>query len=94
MAVGEGLIYHFGAIRMRVTGSGDLLLTLLSVDNVRELELTSFALDFSSNKEPTRLCNFTEERVALKFEVDAYDEYFELSKIVIFAKGMASNYPG
>ena len=90
----EGYIHHYGAVRMRVTGSGALQMKLISLDDVRELELVDFTLAATTNIEPTRLCNFTDQSAYLEIKTTEIDERFEISKIVIFTKPVASNRPG
>ena len=91
---GEGLIQHYGSVRLRVTGSASLKLRLISDDAIRENVLVPITLATATNIEPTRLSNFTQQSAQLEIETDAINEYFLISKIVIFTKPTATSYPG
>lgn len=91
---GEGQINHYGLVRLRVNGSGNLMLRLLSKDEVRENVLVPLVMIDPTNIEPVRLSNFTEQRAALEIKTVEADEIFSISKIVIFSKPTATSYPG
>lgn len=88
------LIHHFGMIRMRVTGSGNLKMRLLSFDETTSSTLNSFSLSATTNREPTRLANFSEQRAQLEFKTTEINEHFVISKIIIFTKPIAVEFPG
>ena len=89
----EGL-HHINTVRFRVIGSGNLQLTLRSLDNVRSTSLIAIVMESSTNREPTRLCNFIEQRTQLEIKTTAINETFTISKIIIFVKPFATEYPG
>lgn len=89
----EGLIHHFGAIRFRVKGSGNLKLRLLSLDEVYQNILVPLVITSLTNKELNRLSNFTQQRAKLEIKTEEINEYFEISKIVIYVTPVATNYP-
>ena len=89
----EGL-HHFNTVRFRVKGSGNLQLALRSLDNIRSTSLTAIIMASSTNREPTRLCNFIEQRAQLEIKTTAINETFTISKIIIFVKPFATEYPG
>lgn len=93
VAANESAINHFGAIRFRVNGSGNLRLRLLSLDEVRTFTLVPLIMANPTNIDPTRLSNFTEQRAQLEIKTTAIDETFNISRIVIFSKPVASSYP-
>jgi hypothetical protein len=90
----EGLINHYGAVRIRAVGSGNLQMTLFSLDDINSSLLIAFPLSATTNKEPTRLANFTEQRAALEIKVTEINEWFRIDRIVIFSKPVASSFPG
>jgi hypothetical protein len=47
----------------------------------------------ATNKEPVVLSNFTDQRVQLELKTTELNEVFNISKIVIFAKPVATGYP-
>lgn len=90
---GENLT-HYGAIRLRVVGSGNLDLSLHSLDNVRNSTLVTLALSSLTNREPTRLCNFIEQRAQLRIGTNLINETFKINRIIVFVKEVYSSYPG
>lgn len=93
-SAGEGLVNHFGMIRLRLKGSGNLQMRLLSLDEVRESVLVPLAMQANTDIEPTRLSNFTQQRAQLEIKTSVIDETFQISKIVIFSRPVATSYPG
>ena len=93
MANFSGEILHFHVVRTRVVGSGNLDLELRSLDDVNTSTLTPISMVASTNREPTVLANFKDQRGQLRFSVNAIDEYFTISKITIFIKPIATGYP-
>lgn len=86
--------HHINAIRMRVTGSGNLNLQLTDLNDVRTSILTNLALATSTRIEPTRLANFQSQRTRLVGRVTELNEHFHIRRIIIFAKPVAVEYPG
>lgn len=90
---GEG-ISHFNSIRMRIIGTGSLLMTLFSMQDVRSEVLVPFTMGLTTNIQPTRLANFIEQRASLQIKTTAINEYFRINRIIIFSKEFATSYPG
>jgi hypothetical protein len=90
---GEEVVNHYGAIRLRVTGSANLRPTLYSLDEVRQTALTSLVLSSSTAIEPNRLANFTQQRAKLELRTININETFEISRIIIFIKPVAKSFP-
>ena len=90
----EGIINHFGALRLRVTGSGSLKMKLFSLSDVQNSSLVDLTMSATTNRELTRLCNFSQQRVYLELKTTNKDEYFVISKIVVYTKSIASEFPG
>lgn len=89
----DGSILHFGLTRLRVTGSGNLQQILHSLDDVRSNTLANFAMTSATDVEPTVLANFTQQRAYLEVKVTQISEWFNISKITIFVKPVATSYP-
>lgn len=87
-----GELLHFHAIRFRVTGSGSLRSTLVSLSNVNSSILNNISMSIT-NREPLVLANFIEQRGYLRIQTTAIDEYFTISKIIIFMKPIAASFP-
>lgn len=96
MAKGQGFsgeILHFNAARLRVTGAGVLRMQLSSLDDVNQAAFADLTMAATTNREPTLLNNFQDQRGRLEGETTDIDEVFSISKIVIFIKPIASGYP-
>jgi|GraSoiStandDraft_4_1057263.scaffolds.fasta_scaffold00110_35 hypothetical protein len=87
-------ISHFAAIRVRVTGTGNLLMQVSSLDNVKTKTLVPFTLQAANRIIPTRLVNFTEQRASFELKTSIIGEKFRINRIVVFMKEVASSYPG
>ena len=87
-------ISHINAVRMRITGFGVFNMKFWSLDDIYSQDLVPFDLQSATNREPTRLANFKEQRAALEFSTDDIDEYFRINRIIIFTKALWSGYPG
>lgn len=89
----EESFMHIGALRYRIVGSGSLKTSLKSLDNVNSATLPVLAMTSSSAIEPTILCNFTSQRVLIRFEVTGLGEWFSINRIVAFAKSLYKMVP-
>lgn len=87
------IINHFGQVTLRVNGSGSLLLSLKSLDDVYTQTLQPVTMQTLPGKEPTKLCNLTVQRARLRFETTAIDEYLKINKIIIWIRPTASQFP-
>lgn len=89
----SGDILHFGAVRLRVTGSGNLDLSLRSLDDTNVSVLASQTMRTTTNKELVSLANYSDQRGQVKVSTNSIGEVFNISKIVVFVKSVASGYP-
>lgn len=87
-------IIHFGAVTMRVNGSGLMKMRWISLDDAVSQELIPFTMATSPGKEPSRLSNFVQQRARLKMYTTELDEYFQINRVVLFVKEIYSQYPG
>jgi hypothetical protein len=87
-------IVHFAGVRLRVTGSGNLDLEFLSLDNVNSQTLAALPMSATTAREPTRLANFISQRAQLKISTNVIDETFKINRIILFAKPIWSQFPG
>jgi hypothetical protein len=86
-------IVHYTSVRMRITGSGNLDMTMYSQDDVYSSVLVPFAMSALTNIRPTRLMNFQHQRAYLKGSTNVKSEWFKINKIVIYAKEVFVEYP-
>lgn len=87
-------VSHFAAIRIRVTGTGSLLMKVYSLDDVKSKTLVPLTMSATARIIPTRLVNFMEQRASFEFKTTAMDEEFRINRIVIFTKEVYTSYPG
>lgn len=85
--------YHIVGVRSRVTGAGNLRMTLEGLDNVRSLVLVPVPMIATNPIEPTRLANFQAQRTRLVGRVTELNEWFQIRRIIIFAKPVAAELP-
>ncbi len=89
-----GELTHFGIVRMRATGAGNLQLFLHSLDDASNSDtLTVIPLQAATNREPTVLSNFIDQYGQLEIKTTLINEVFEISKIVIFIRPVSTGYP-
>ena len=89
---GENIV-HFNGVRMRVVGSGNLLMSLYSLDDVRSFTLVPFTLASTTRFEPFRLANFMEQRASLEIKTTAINEWFRINRVLVYAKPTFVDYP-
>lgn len=78
---------------MRVTGAGNLDMSLSDLDDVQTQTLVPFAMSASTRFEPVRLANFQSQRTRLNISTNEINEIFLIKRIIIFAKPVAIEYP-
>jgi hypothetical protein len=86
-------INHFGAIRTRLKGNGNIKGTLFSYDEVRSDILNPTAMSANTDDPVTILADFTTFNAKLRLEVTEIDEYFNISSILIYVKPVANSFP-
>ena len=87
-------ITHFTAIRLRINGIGELQLSFHSLDEVYVQTLVPYTMQLLTNREPTRLANFMQQRAYVKGETNGIGEFMRINRIIIFAKETFSSFPG
>jgi hypothetical protein len=87
-------ISHFAAIRIRVNGTGNLQMTVSSLDNVKSKTLVPLVMQTNARIIPTRLVNFSEQRASFELKTTEIDEFMKINRIVIFMKEIYTSYPG
>lgn len=86
--------HHVVAVRLRVTGVGDLNFGLESLNQIKTQDLVPITMAAQTNIEPTRLANFQSQRIRWTLSNDVSDcGRFQISRIILFAKPVAAEYP-
>jgi hypothetical protein len=86
--------HHVVGVRMRIKGSGNLDMYLTDLDNVRQYPMVPFTMAATTRIEPMRLTNFQSQRIRLVCSTNVINETFQITRIIIFAKPVAMEYPG
>ena len=86
-------IIHFGAVRLRVTGTGNLQLRLLSLNEVAQRILTPVVMNATTDKYPNVLTNFSKQRAQLEIKTTEIDEVFNIGEVIIYVKPIFASYP-
>lgn len=87
-------ISHFAAIRIRLNGTGNLKMSIYSLDDMKSKTLVPFAMSVRSRIIPTRLVNFMEQRACFELKTTEIGEKFRINRIVVFMKEVYTSYPG
>jgi len=85
--------HHVVAARLRVTGEGNLNFRLESLSQYTVQDLVPFTMQVNTNIEPTRLANFQSQRIRYILNTTNLNEHFQISRIILFAKPVAVEYP-
>ena len=91
--LGSEFEHHIVAVRLRVNGQGNLLLSLTDLDDIQNSDLVPLPMQEKTRFEPTRLANFQSQRTRLVGTTTELNEIFKIDKIIIFAKPVAVEYP-
>jgi hypothetical protein len=87
-------ITHFNAIRMRIQGSGNLKMSMISQDEIITKSMVDLPLKEANNIQPTRLTNFMQQRAIFELHTEKRLDFFRINRIILFTKETFSSYPG
>jgi hypothetical protein len=76
---------HFHSVRVRGTGVGNLEVSLHGLDHQDGQDLLAIPLSTEPGRAYNRLCNFVNEKCAIRFELDAFGEYAKVLNVTLFA---------
>jgi hypothetical protein len=85
--------YHIVATRTRVLGAGILRYSLEDYSQIQNVPLPPFTMSAATRIEPLILANFQSQRTRLIGMVTDINEWFEINRLIIFAKPVAEEYP-
>lgn len=88
-----GNILHFGSLRVRVTGIGNLKISILGYDDVLVQSRAGIPMKEQDAQEKVRLFNFISPEGMIKFETTEKGEAFRLNRITVFVKKQWTEYP-
>lgn len=84
---------HCVAVRMRVTGSGNLKVRLLSLNGESTSQLPDVAMSPTTQRYVNQLANFITQRYQVEISTEEMDETFNIRQVIIYNKPIASSYP-
>lgn len=84
---------HYGAIRIRVRGSGNLKTTLYSYDEIYSDPQANISMSTTTAIPATALSNFTQMLAKLDLRTTEIDEIFEVSQIIVYVKFVGTSFP-
>jgi hypothetical protein len=87
-------VLHFGAVKLRVEGSGKLTATIFNMDKSQSFTPNDFDLDVIDGTEPLVLTNLNTQRAILRLETNTKDAVFTISRIVLYQKPIWASLPG
>lgn len=85
--------HHIVGVRGRILGEGDMLFSLEDYSAIQTSNLTALTMSTATRFEPTVLSNFQSQRTRLIGTVAEIDEWFDVSRLVIWIKPVAIEYP-
>ena len=85
--------HHVVAVRLRLTGAGNLQHRLSGLDDVLQNTLVPLPMTATARIEPTRLANLQGQRIRYELWTDQLNETFLIRRIIIYAKPVAIEYP-
>lgn len=86
-------ITHFGSIRIRVIGGGNLLQRLVSLDDIYQNILTPLPMVAATNRFSSTLSNFNEQKARLELKTEVIDDWFEIGTIMIYIRPIYTGFP-
>lgn len=92
LGTGEQDILHFGAVKLRVNGTGSLQMKFIGLDNATEQVLAPITMATLPGRQPQRLSNFIGQRALLEGKTTVINEIFRINKIIIFSKPLWTEY--
>lgn len=87
------MLTHINAITLRVKGSGTLVSELFSLEDEFSQTLANHTMSLITSKSKTLLANFIHEKACLEIRVSEIDHRFQIDRITIYTKPVASGYP-
>lgn len=94
ITTGNESLVHFGGVRIRVNGTGNLIPTLGSLDKIRTQSLRNFVMQQTTDREKFQLANFMSQRAYLRLETLNINETFRINRIIVYVKPVYSQFVG
>lgn len=82
----KGEVFHHGGIRLRAYGSGNLRLTVTSLDGGQVYNLPGIPLTIAPGIYPMRTFNAQSEKITIRGVLQNADEYLTITKMWVFVR--------
>lgn len=82
----DGAYSHYNGIRLRINGSGSLLLQWFNEDATQNEVDATLTLNVATGFEPLTLSNFKAQKAFLHVALSGVNSFFKLNKIRVYAK--------
>jgi len=89
----SGEILHFSMVRLRVTGSGNLRLTIMPLDGIANETLNPLAMSSTTSAEKDILTSVRSQYAQIEVKVTSVYEKFTISRLRVLVKPSAGSYP-
>lgn len=87
-------ILNFGGYKTRVIGSGNLDAVLYDLNSLSNQPLATLPVSSTNEDEPTRLANFNTQRAMLRLSTNQINEWFDITRIILYIKPLWMSYNG
>ena len=91
-------INHFNGVRLRVIGSGDLQVGVYAPygddQDLLVETIPVYTMSTVTNQQPALLMNTRQQRASLEIKVTEINEWFQINRIVVFAKPLWTSFVG
>jgi hypothetical protein len=77
---------HFGGVRIRVNGTGNLLMTFQNLDTTITAPITPLVMSSAPGAEPLTLSNYISQRAFLRIETQQLNETFRINRVIVYVK--------
>jgi hypothetical protein len=82
----KGEVFHHGGVRLRVYGSGNLVLTVTTLDGAQVTNLTGITLTPGPTIYPMRIFNAQSEKITIRGTLQNNNEYLVVTKMWAFVR--------
>lgn len=87
------MINHYTGVTLRVQGSGNLDMQIQSQEEIRTKNFVPLVMATNTDIQPTQITNFNAQRAKLRISVNEINEYFQISRIIVWVKPTDSMFP-
>lgn len=86
-------IHHFGAVGLRVKGSGTLGLKIYNMDDTEFEQLANITLSATQGQEILREASLNSEKASLELTLNSFGSYFKLRRANVYVNVIFNSWP-